>query len=74
MYRMSPGDYRDISAIWRGPHPEDGSELRVVDGPPEGGPVPVHPDEPQLTSPDGIDLGLLKHIGDRLFGKDSVER
>jgi hypothetical protein len=28
-----------MSAIWRGRHPEDGSELRVVDGPPEGGPV-----------------------------------
>src|SRR3954463_15213315 len=36
MYRMSPNDYRGISAIWKGPHPEDGSELRVVDGPPEG--------------------------------------
>ena len=37
--RMSPDDYRSISKIWAGPHPEDGSELRVVDGPPEGGPV-----------------------------------
>jgi Mn-containing catalase len=71
---MSPDDYREISAIWRGPHPEDGSELRVIDGPPEGAPVPVHPEEPQLTSPigpDGIDPGMLREIGDRLFGKDT---
>jgi Mn-containing catalase len=74
MYRMSPDDYREISTIWRGSHPEDQSELRVVDGPPEGAPVPVHPEEPQLTSPvgpDGIDPGLLQEIGQRLFGKDA---
>jgi manganese catalase len=72
MYRMSPDDYRAISQIWKGPHPEDGSELRVVDGPPEAGPVPVHEDEPQLTSPigpDGIDKGLLADVAYRLFGK-----
>ena len=76
MYRLSPDDYREISAIWQGPHPEDGSELRVVDGPPEGGPVPKHPEEPQLTSPigpDGIDPGLLTSIGEKLFGKGTMK-
>ena len=43
MYRMSPDDYRGISQIWRGQHPEDGTDLRVVDGPPEGGRVPLYP-------------------------------
>jgi Mn-containing catalase len=37
LYRFSPDDYREISKIWKGTHPEDGSALRVVDGPPEGG-------------------------------------
>jgi Mn-containing catalase len=77
MYRMSPDDYREISQIWRGPHPEDGSELKVVDGPPAGGPVPEHPEEPQLTSPlgpDGVDPGMLRDIADRLFGKDVPTR
>jgi Mn-containing catalase len=72
MYRMSPDDYRSISQIWKGPHPEDGSDLRVVDGPPEGGNIPLHPDEPQLTAPigpDGIDTGMLAEIAERLFGK-----
>jgi Mn-containing catalase len=75
MYRMSPGDYREISQIWRGPHPEDGSELQVVDGPPEGGEIPEHPEEPQLTSPlgpDGIDQGLLADVATRLFGRETT--
>jgi Mn-containing catalase len=74
---MSPDDYREISAIWRGPHPDDRSELRVVDGPPEGGAVPLHPEEPQLTSPigpDGIDPQVLQEIGDRLFGKGGTTK
>jgi Mn-containing catalase len=73
MYRMSPSDYREMGAIWNGPHPEDGSQLRVVDGPPEGAPVPLHPAEPQLTSPigpDGVDAGMLGEIAARLFGKN----
>ena len=73
MYRMSQDDYREMGAIWNGPHPEDGSQLRVVDGPPEGGPVPLHPAEPQLTSPigpDGVDTGMLGEIAVRLFGKN----
>jgi Mn-containing catalase len=75
MYRMSPNDYREISQIWKGPHPEDGSELRVVDGLPEGGAVPEHSEEPQLTSPlgpDGIDRGMLSEIAERLFGRSAV--
>jgi len=69
---MSPDDYREMSAIWRGSHPEDVSELRVVDGPPAGGPVPIHPEEPQLTSPigpDGIDKGILQEMATRIFAK-----
>ena len=68
----APTTTSSISQIWNGPHPEDGSELRVVDGPPEGGPVPMHPEEPQLTSPigpDGIDRGMLTEVAARLFGK-----
>ena len=73
MYRMSPDDYREMGAIWNGPHPEDGTPLRVVDGPPEGAPVPQHPAEPQLTSPigpDGLDTAMLSEIAVRLFGKN----
>jgi len=44
----------------------------AIDGPPEGAQVPVHPAEPQLTSPigpDGVDTGMLGEIAVRLFGK-----
>jgi Mn-containing catalase len=77
MYRMSPDDYREISQIWRGPHPEDGGELEVVDGPPEGGPVPEHPEEPQLTAPDGpdgVDPEMLADVAKKLFGSSKRKR
>jgi Mn-containing catalase len=76
LYRFSPNDYRDISKIWAGAHPEDGTELRVVDGPPEGGPVPIYPEEPQLTAPigpDGIDQGMLQDVANRIFGKGALK-
>jgi Mn-containing catalase len=76
LYRFSPNDYRDISKIWAGAHPEDGTELRVVDGPPEGGPVPIYPEEPQLTAPigpDGIDQGMLQDVANRIFGKGAFK-
>jgi Mn-containing catalase len=72
LYRFSKDDYKEIAQIWKGPHPEDGSPLRVVDGPPEGGAMPNHPVEPQLTAPlgeDAMDPGMLKELAGRIFGK-----
>jgi Mn-containing catalase len=70
LYRFSPNDYREITQIWNGPHPEDGSELIVQDGPPEGFDPPELPEEPQLTSPLGpdIDHEMFKDIAKKLFG------
>jgi Mn-containing catalase len=70
LYRFSPDDYRLISQIWQGPHPEDGSPLRVVDGPPEGFAPPDLDDEPQLTAPVGPDLdpAFLKDVARKVFG------
>ena len=31
LYRFNAEDYKEVGAIWNGPHPEDGSELRVQD-------------------------------------------
>jgi Mn-containing catalase len=36
LYRFSPSDYGEIVAVFRGPHPETGEELQVVDSAPEG--------------------------------------
>jgi Mn-containing catalase len=82
LYRFSPNDYRRISEIWNGPHPEDGQELRVEDGPPEGAPAPDLDPEPQLTAPVGpdpsdLDPVMLEEYARRIFGpdiKDDIKR
>jgi len=70
LYRFSPNDYRKITEIWNGPHPEDGGELVVEDGPPEGFDPPDLPAEPQLSSPLGpdIDPEMFADIAKKLFG------
>ncbi len=64
LYRFSPQDYQEIGKIWRGPAP-DGGTLQVVDGPPEGGPVPVLPDVPEEFAP-GVDPEVLADLARRL--------
>jgi Mn-containing catalase len=66
LYRFSPDDYRDVDKIWKGTHPEDGGELVVHDGPPDGGPVNPLPEEPQVFAP-GYDPGELAEIAQRLM-------
>jgi Mn-containing catalase len=70
LYRFSPDDYRRITEIWNGPHPEDGSELVVEDGPPEGFDPPDLDPEPQLTAPLGpdIDNEMFFDVAKKLFG------
>jgi len=65
MFRFSPDDYRQISKVWNGPHPEDGGDLVVEDAIPEGAPPPDLPAEPQLTAP-GVDPDMLKEVAKRL--------
>jgi Mn-containing catalase len=52
LYRFSPEDYRELAAVFNGPHPETGEDLTVVDEPPEG--VPGHdlPAQPAVFAPD----------------------
>src|ERR671932_3590 len=38
LYRFSPDDYKEIVAVFNGPHPETGEDLVVVDHAPEGAP------------------------------------
>lgn len=66
LYRWSPDDYMRVSEIWNGVHPEDGQELTVLDEIPEGAPWPEFPEEPQLSSPGGIDPEMLKEIAAKL--------
>jgi Mn-containing catalase len=66
LYRFSPDDYRDVDKVWNGTHPEDGGQLRVVDGPPEGAPIPPLPNEPQVYAP-GYHPGELAEIARRMM-------
>jgi Mn-containing catalase len=70
LYRMSPADYTQVGQVWNGLHPEDGSELRVLDGPPEGFAPPDLDEEPQLTAPLGpdIDPERFQTIAKKMFG------
>lgn len=70
MYRWSASDYNELAKVWTGPHPEDGSELIVEDGIPEGYPIPDLDEEPQLNSPgaDDVDPGFIQEVAKRLFG------
>src|SRR5919106_7103751 len=45
LYRFSPDDFKDITTLWTGEHPFDGTEIKVEDGPPEGGGVSADPPE-----------------------------
>ena len=52
LYRFSPGDYQEVVAVFKGPHPETGEELVVADEAPEGFPWPEAPPEPDVFAPD----------------------
>ncbi len=65
MFQWSPNDYKRVGEVWRGTHPEDGSELLVDGNIPEGFTPPDLDEEPQLTAP-GIDMELVQEIADSL--------
>jgi len=52
LYRFSPDDYREIVAVFKGPHPETGEPLEVVDSPPEGFPPVDLPPQRAVSTPD----------------------
>jgi Mn-containing catalase len=52
IYRFSPNDYKEIVAVFTGPHPETGEDLEVVDGPPEGALPQDLPPQPAVFAPD----------------------
>jgi Mn-containing catalase len=52
LYRFSPQDYREIIAVFNGPHPETGEDLQVVDEAPEGFPPQDLPPERSVFAPD----------------------
>jgi hypothetical protein len=62
--------------IWNGSHPEDGSDLEVAIGGPEGFAPPALDPEPQLTAPivADIDPGMFAESAMRLFPEFEPKR
>jgi Mn-containing catalase len=52
LYRFSPDDYREIVALFNGPHPETGEDLEIVDEAPEGAEPNDLPAQPAVFAPD----------------------
>jgi Mn-containing catalase len=52
LYRFSPDDYKELVAVFNGPHPETGEDLEVVDHAPEGVPPVDLPAQPSVFAPD----------------------
>lgn len=66
LYTWGEPEYRDISMIWKGRNPETGEPLRVIDGMPEGAPVPDFEEKPEQFAP-GIDRDDYERILKRLM-------
>lgn len=65
LYTWGEPAYRDIDQIWKGRNPETGEPLKVIDGIPEGAPVPDLPELPEQFAP-GIDRDDYERILKRL--------
>lgn len=65
LYTWGEPEYRDINQIWKGPNPETGDPLHVIDGMPEGAAVPDLPELPEQFAP-GIDRDDYHRILKRL--------
>jgi|GEM_PF-2736377 len=67
-YTFPPTAYVEASVIWNGEHPEDGSELEVIQGAKKSLPYPVLEEEPQLNSPgeDNFDPTMFADVAKEL--------
>jgi Mn-containing catalase len=66
LYTWGESEYRDIAQIWKGPNPETGQPLQVIDGCPEGAPIPDFEEKPEEFAP-GIDQDDYQRILKRLL-------
>jgi Mn-containing catalase len=67
LYRFSPDDFKDITSVWHGEHPLDGTPLEVRDGLPEEDGGPADPPQEQAVFAPGYHPEELKEIADRLL-------
>jgi Mn-containing catalase len=66
LYRWSPDDFKELSAVFNGPHPETGEELEVAEEiHPEGAPAYDLPPQEAVFAP-GPDAGEIEEIAQKL--------
>lgn len=65
LYTFSPDDYKDIVLIWNGQNPLTGAKLEVIQGSPEGAPMPDLAEVPEEFAP-GISEEDFMEIARRL--------
>ena len=66
LYRFSPNDYSEIAAVFNGPHPETGEDLRIADEvQPEGAPPFDLPARPAVFAP-GLEPEEIAQIASKL--------
>jgi Mn-containing catalase len=66
LYRWSPEDFRELSAVFNGPHPETGEELEVAEElHPEGALAYDLPPQPAVFAP-GPEAGEIEEIAQKL--------
>ena len=68
LYTFSPNAYMETGLIWNGKHPEDNSDLVVIQGAKKGVSYPVLEEEPQLNSPgdDNFDPEMFGDMAKKL--------
>jgi Mn-containing catalase len=66
LYRWSPEDFKELAAVFNGPHPETGEELEVAEElHPEGAPAYDLPEQPAVFAP-GPESGEIEEIAQKL--------
>jgi Mn-containing catalase len=66
LYRWSPDDFKELSAVFNGPHPETGEELEVAEElHPEGALAYDLPPQPAVFAP-GPEAGEIEEIAQKL--------
>lgn len=65
LYTFSPNDYKDIVLIWNGQNPQTGAQLEVIQGSPQGAPMPDLSGLPEEFAP-GISQEDFIEIARRL--------
>lgn len=65
LYTFSPNDYKDIVLIWNGQNPQTGAQLEVIQGAPQGAPMPDLAPIPEEFAP-GISAEDFREIARRL--------